>query len=61
MKNKELLKIINKLLHPAADLGFLLDLPEEHLETLIACIRDKINQLDNEEQKNDKTIQNISR
>lgn len=49
MEKPELLKIINKLLNPETDLGFLLDLQEEHLETLIACIRDKINQLHNKE------------
>jgi len=49
MEKPELLKIINKLLNQEADLGFLLDLQEEHLETLVACIRDKINQLHNDE------------
>ncbi|MGV8056725.1 MAG: hypothetical protein AB2L12_01625 [Smithellaceae bacterium] len=43
MKNTELLKIINHLLNPEADLGFLLGPQEEHLETLIASIRDRIN------------------
>lgn len=49
MEKTELLKIINKLLNPEADLGFLLDLQEENMETLIACIRDRINQLHNKE------------
>jgi hypothetical protein len=49
MEKNELLKIIEKLLKPDVDLNFLLDLPEEHLETLIACIRDRIDQLNNKE------------
>jgi hypothetical protein len=49
MKKTELIKIIEKLLKPDVDLNFLLDLPEEHLETLIACIRDRINQFNNKE------------
>jgi hypothetical protein len=47
MEKTELLKIIEKLLKPDVDLDFLLDLPEEHLETLVGCIRDRINQLSN--------------
>jgi hypothetical protein len=47
MKKTELLKIINKLLKPETDLDFLLLLDEEYLETLIVCIRDKINQSNN--------------
>ena len=50
MNKPELLKIIEKLLKPEADLDFLLDLDEEHLETLVACIRDRLNQLNNKEQ-----------
>jgi hypothetical protein len=50
MEKTELLKIINHLLKPEADLGFLLDLREDNLETLIACIRDRINQLQYKEQ-----------
>jgi hypothetical protein len=49
MEKTELLKIINKLLKPETDLDFLLQLDEKHLETLVACIRDKINQLSNKE------------
>ena len=44
MEKSELLKIIEKLLKPEADLDFLLNLPEEHLETLVACIRGRIDQ-----------------
>jgi hypothetical protein len=47
MEKTELLKIIEKLLKPDVALDFLLDLPEEHLETLVGCIRDRINQLSN--------------
>jgi hypothetical protein len=47
MGKTELLKIINKLLKPEADLNFLLLLDGGHLETLVACIRDRISQLSN--------------
>jgi predicted ATP-binding protein involved in virulence len=47
MGKTELLKIIEKLLKPDVALDFLLDLPEKHLETLVGCIRDRINQLSN--------------
>jgi len=50
MNKPELLKIIEKLLKPGADLDFLLALDEEHLETLVACIRDRLNHLNNKEQ-----------
>ena len=50
MEKSELLKIIEKLLKPEADLDFLLNLPEEHLETLVACIRGRIDQLNSKEQ-----------
>jgi hypothetical protein len=50
MEKPELLKIINHLLNPEADLGFLLYLSEEQLETLVACIRDRVNQLHDKEQ-----------
>ena len=50
MNKPELLRIIEKLLKLEADLDFLLDLDEENLETLVACIRDRINQLNNKEQ-----------
>ena len=47
MEKTELLKIIEKLLKPDVALDFLLDLPEEHLETLVGCIRDRVGQLNN--------------
>jgi len=46
MNNAELLEIIKKLLKTNADLDFLLELPENNLETLVACIRDRCDQLD---------------
>ena len=49
MEKTELVKIIEKLLKPGTDLDFLLDLQDVHLETLVACIRDRINQLQNKE------------
>ena len=45
MEKTELLKIIEKLLKPDVDLNFLLDLQEEHLETLVGCIGDRVDQL----------------
>jgi len=50
MEKTELLKIVEKLLNSEADLDFLLDLHEDHLEILIACIRDRMNQLNNKKQ-----------
>ena len=50
MEKTELLKIIEKLLKPDVALDFLLDLPEEHLETLVGCIRARVDQLNNKEQ-----------
>ena len=47
MKNKELLEIIKKLLKTSADLDFLLELPEADLKTLVACIRERLDQLGN--------------
>ena len=49
MEKTDLLKIINHLLKPDADLGFLLNLPEEQLQILIASIRDRIDQLNAKE------------
>jgi hypothetical protein len=45
MNNTELLEIIKKLLKTDADLDFLLDVPENDLETLVVCIRDRCDQL----------------
>ena len=53
MEKTELLKIVEKLLNSETDLDFLLDLQVGHLETLVASIRDRINQLNNKEWNND--------
>ena len=55
MKKTELIKIIEKLLKPDVALHFLLDLPEEHLETLVGCIRHKVDQLSIKNGKGDFT------
>lgn len=44
MTKEELLGIIKKLLKTNMELGFLLRLDSEELETLIACIRDRVDQ-----------------
>ena len=45
MKKTELLEIIKKLLKTEADLDFLMNLPENDLETLVVCIREWFDQL----------------
>ena len=45
MNNATLLEIIKKLLKTDADLDFLLELPENKLKTLVACIRERLDQL----------------
>jgi predicted ATP-binding protein involved in virulence len=42
MGKTELLEIIKKLLKMETDLDFLLNLPESDLETLIVCIRERV-------------------
>jgi len=42
MKKIKLIDILNNLLKTDVDLGFLLRLEEGELETLVACIRDRI-------------------
>ena len=44
-KKTELLEIIKKLLKTEADLDFLMNLPENDLETLVVCIRERFDQL----------------
>ncbi len=45
MINREkLVRIVQELLKTDQDLGFLKDLNKEHLERLVACIRDRIDQ-----------------
>ena len=45
MNNAELVEIIKKLLKTDVDLGFLLELPENDLKTLLVCIRTRLDQL----------------
>ncbi len=44
MTKEKLLKKIRELLKTDNDLDFLLDMKKENLETLIACIRDRVDQ-----------------
>ena len=44
MKKTELIKIIQKVLETDATLDFLRKLEEKELETLVACVRDKVDQ-----------------
>jgi len=45
MEKTELLEIIKKLLKTDVDLDFLFNLPENDLETLVVCIRERCDQL----------------
>ena len=45
MTKERLVEKIKELLRAEADLAFLLDLKKKNLETLIACIRDRVDQL----------------
>ena len=42
MTKEKLIEIIKGLLSADADLGFLLQLKKTEIETLVACIRDKV-------------------
>ncbi len=44
MTKEELLEIIKKLLKTDTDLGFLMQLNGDELRTLIACIRERVDQ-----------------
>jgi hypothetical protein len=44
MTKEKLLEIINDLLKADVDLGFLLKLKKDELETLVVCIRDRVEQ-----------------
>lgn len=44
MTKEELIDLLGKILNTKADLDFLSDLGQRDLETLIACIRDRIEQ-----------------
>jgi hypothetical protein len=46
MSKEKLLAIINVLLKTDSDLRFLLKLTEEELQTLVACIRDQVEQFE---------------
>ncbi|MBL7204508.1 MAG: hypothetical protein ISS63_09260 [Desulfobacteraceae bacterium] len=45
MTKEELIKKIGEILKTGFDLNFLAILKEEELETLIACIRDRVDQV----------------
>ena len=45
MTKEKLIEIIRTLLKTDADLRFLLQLKEKELEKLVACIRDRIDQV----------------
>ncbi len=45
MTEKQLTKIIKGLLSADVDLDFLLQLKRDNLETLVACIRDRVDQV----------------
>lgn len=44
MKKDELIKILKKVLETDATLDFLKKLEEKEIETLVACVRDKVDQ-----------------
>lgn len=44
MTKEELIQIVQGLLKTEADLTFLLQLKKPELETLVACIRDRVDQ-----------------
>jgi len=44
MKKAELIRIIQKVLETDATLDFLGKLEEKEIETLVACVRDKVDQ-----------------
>ena len=45
MTKEELLEKIRELLNTDIDLDFLLELKKEELERLVACIRDRVDQV----------------
>ncbi len=42
MNKEELIEILQRILKTETDFGFLMQLKEPELETLIACIRDRV-------------------
>jgi len=51
LDKKDLLEIIKKLLKTETDLTFLSNLPEEDLKTLVTCIRERFDQLGDNQSK----------
>ncbi len=45
MTNEQLVDKIKELLNADSDLGFLLKLKKEELETLVSCIREKVDRM----------------
>ena len=45
MSKEKLIKIIQGILETDVDMSFLLQLKERELETLVACIRERIDQV----------------
>jgi hypothetical protein len=46
MTKEELIRKIKEILKTDSDLGFLVRLQKEELETLVACVRDGVDQVD---------------
>ena len=44
MKKEELIEIVRSILKTDIDLGFLVQLKKGELETLVACIRERVDQ-----------------
>ena len=51
MTKKELIDKIQILLKTENDLGFLLTLKTKEIETLVACIRDRVDRVDSSEDR----------
>jgi len=51
LDKKDLLEIIKKILKTEADLAFLSNLPEKDLKTLVTCIRERFDQLGDNQSK----------
>ncbi len=44
MKKQDLIEILKKLLETESELDFLLQLKGDELKTLVACVRDRVDQ-----------------
>ena len=44
MKKQDLIEILRKLLETESELDFLLQLKGDELKTLVACVRDRVDQ-----------------